>query len=255
MARAAIAFAEILNCTLVREGSRCGFEAYYGDAVKNSTHSAPIPKTYGPFGYGSINRGCMDCSGCHPKKWYCGVANLTVELIGMEFARDVEYPTAFGDTTQESIIRGYMAREYSNVAPYAVVFNTGMHDLAISPTKTTPASEIYEANIDWLTSLLFDSFQTRGTKLLWTSTSEIVPETQNPKYRSITANNKITQYNQAAERVMRKWNVPVYDVLPLTRQPEIKALCLDGIHYGTPSQLYYRFVALSIAMQLCVAQV
>lgn len=263
MARAALAFQDLFNCTMVREGSRCDFASYYGDAVNNGTHSKPIPPGSGPFGYGSANRGCMDCSGCHPRRWHCAIAKFTVELVGIEFARDVEYPTAHGDFTQESIIRGYLAREYGTHAaapaphpppppPHAIVFNEGIHDLGMPGTSTgVSATALYESNVDWLTSLLHDTFRVRGTRLLWVSTSAIVPETQNPKYRSVTANDKLVQYNQAAERVMRKWGVPVFDVFPLTQRPEIKALCLDGIHYGTPSQFYYRYVALNLAMTLC----
>lgn len=251
MARAAAAFQEMFNCTLVRAGSRCDFSSYYGDAVRNSTHSKQIPPGSGPCGHGLSNRGCMDCSGCHPTQWHCSILNITVELIGIEFARDMEYPTAFGDFTQESIIRGYMARTYDAAPPYAIAFSTGLHDLGVQGTNTKLPIAFYEENVEWLTSLLHDSFRVRGSRLMWISTSAIVPETQDPRYRSDTANDAILEYNKAAERVMRKWLVPAYDVFPLTQKPEIKALCRDGIHYGTPSQFYYRLVALNIAMAFC----
>lgn len=250
MARAALAFQDMFNCTLVREGSRCDFASYYGDAVNNNTHSKPIPEDAGPFLYGSLNRGCMDCNGCQPRKWYCGVSNFTVEHIGIEFARDVEYPTAYSDFTQESVIRGYMAR---GTLPYAIVYNHGLHDYRLQDTKAVSASAMYQSNIEWLTSLLNGSFRARGSRLLWISTSAMVTGAPYSKNRSSTANDKIREYNEAAEHVMRKWGVPVFDVFPLTRRPEIKALCLDGIHYGQPLQFYYRFVALNVAMALCRA--
>jgi hypothetical protein len=179
-----------------------------------------------------------------------------VEFIGVEFARDVEYPTALGDYTQESIIKGYLAHNISS-STYALVFNTALHDLAIPPptNETSSALATYASNLDWMTSMLVEALgetQPR-TRLVWISTARVVSRNQPVSWHAITNNERIAEFNSAAAGVMRRWRIPTLDVFPMSKIPQFEALALDGVHYGSPSQFYYRYVALKIALQLCSA--
>lgn len=108
MARAAEGLHHLFGCKVIRQASRCDFASYYGIAVAHEQLNSAIPPGVGPALTGRQNRGCMDCSGCHSRHWYCPIRNVTLEFVGMEFAKDVEYPTWHGRFTQESVIKGYL---------------------------------------------------------------------------------------------------------------------------------------------------
>jgi hypothetical protein len=203
----------------------------------------------GPTGYGREHRGCQDCKGCNSFLYECPPARVTLEFVGLDFARDVEYPTRFGGTTQESIVRGHLAALAE--PPYAFVFNSGLHDLSIRPPPGRAEVDVYEANIRWLAALLNETLAARGTRLLWVATSAVRSDRQPTQWRNVTSSSRVERFNAAAARVMREFRIPVLDVYGVTTLPFIQALCRDGIHMGRREEFYYRYVAAEIAKHMC----
>lgn len=170
---------------------------------------------------------------------------MTVEFLGIEFAQDVEYPSRFGPTTQDSIIQGYLKGRKS--LPYALVFNTGLHDLAIHADET--AFVYYERTLARLTRLIQGHLQT--SHLLYITTSGVNPARQPEDWRNLTSNARIRIINRAARLAMQKARIPVLDVFEFSQLPAVTDLSPDGTHVGTYLGYYYRRVAVSIMMWLC----
>jgi hypothetical protein len=233
----------------VRAGSRCGFAAFYGLDSDPLALAAPIPPGVGPAGYGRSHRGCQDCNGCAAWLAECPRANVSVEFVGLEFARDVCYPTAYGGTTQESVVRGHLAALAE--PPYAVVVSSGLHDLAVPPVPGVAPAAVYEGNVRWLAALLNGSLTARGTRLLWVATAAVRSARQPPQWRNITSSARVREFNAAAARAVAAVGIPLLDVFPVSTLPFVQELSRDGVHLGLDSEFYYSYVAAEIVKHVC----
>jgi hypothetical protein len=243
------ALKDFLGCHVSREASRCGYEAYFGVPAATARYAEPVPLGVGPTSFGRKNRGCQDCSGCFSFEYACPRGDITVEFIGFEFAKDVEYPTALSDFTQESVLRGYFAKMAE--PPYAFVFNSGLHDLSM-PVAPGPLSiAAYEANLAWLAALVKETLGVRGTKLLWVSTSAVYSAAQPPGWRNITSNTRVREFNAVATRIMQRLGIPELDVYGVTSLPFIQELSKDGVHMGNYREFYYRYAAVEMVKHVC----
>lgn len=229
---AAFALSSFLNnCTTVRKGQRCDFPAYYGIAYKASFNSSDIPEHFGPTLYGMANRGCQDCSGCEPVLWTCELLGKTMEIeyIGIEFAADVEYQTDSYDTTQESIILGYLKKRVQAGDNWFAVFNTGVHDTASVGGRV----DVFEKQLAYYTDLLLSVFSRQ--ELLWLTSTLPKGILQPPEWRNITSDIAIHNLNQVSRRVMRTKGIQVADIGPLSSLQFFQNLYSDGVHVGPPN--------------------
>lgn len=133
----------------------------------------------------------MDCDGCDSWRTECE-GGLAVEFLGVEFARDVEYVTVEYPTTQENVLLGYV--KHLAVVPYAIVFNTGLHDTTLSDET----HDYYSDAIKWYANLVRQTVRSTQTQVYWLSTSSVNANRQPLKWRSITFNSLIERMNAAA---------------------------------------------------------
>ena len=116
---------------------RCSWLQSFG--IKPSkVWQKPDPKKEGPVAHGLKNPWCTDCSGCDsyvvfPKKDQLkqiipGTNSISMDYIAVEFARDVEMQSVFGNTTQKTLSK-YLQSEHKTYS--LCVLNMGVHDQAI----------------------------------------------------------------------------------------------------------------------------
>jgi hypothetical protein len=172
-----------------------------------------------------------------------------VDFVSLEYARDVCFPTAFGNYTQESIVRGFYGA--LKEPPYAVVFNTGIHDMNLKYPAGSSAATMYDINLRWLAKLLKDNFAPKGTKLFWVTTSDR-RFLENPNEISPT-HERIKEFNAIAARIMRNASIPTVDVYTVSRFPHTQKLARDSVHFGKRYEFYYRYVATEILKHICLA--
>lgn len=232
------------GCRLTAEQERCNFSSYFG--VNNFPLKVwPPPRDAGPLHYGRRNPGCQDCRGCNSRQWICS-ENVMIIFLGIEFAKDHTLQIPPYNTTQDSIILGHL-KDMQAVA--LVVFNTGLHDLAIaSHSVTSDGLLFYEKNLRYYSTLL--STSVISNKIVWLSISSVVESKILPKYKKITNNLNIKLYNQVAERIMRENGIDVLDTFYLSQKLIYQHLNIDGVHWGNADQKYYKDLALIV---LCIA--
>lgn len=202
---------------------------------------AKIPKSYGPLAYGVEHRGCQDCSGCGAVKWLCNDSNLLLEFIGIEYAMDVEYPTAKFQTTQESIVEGYLKQRYNNNS--FVYFNTGIHDASFKRTFLEKRKN-YARNLCGYFNVLLKVF--KAEQVAWLTTTGVRRLKQPKNWRKIITNDLIEEFNDISIDLASKHGVYVFDLFELSRSSLFYGLNTDGVHYGSHLQPFYIEVARKI---------
>jgi hypothetical protein len=238
MKRAAVALSQnLMSCKKIREQSRCDFSSYFGLQYGNLRKE--IPHGSGPLHYGKRNRGCQDCSSCTSSIWSC-MGNLEVHYIGIEFAKDVIYASTHFNTTQESVISGYLPQ----VSPFVSIriFNTGLHDLAlgakaIGKSTIVESGRIYRENLIFYTSLLLQIFD--SSTLCWLSTTSVKQSAIPRKYKMITNNRNIKYFNKLASDIMAEKNIKTVDAFSLSQKEKFASLNTDGVHWGTSEDAFY----------------
>ena len=243
MVHTAQQFSSFFNCSRIMAATRCDFAAYYNISASNISHSLPIPIGVGPLANGKTNRGCMDCSGCESRSWACD--STTIEFLGVEFAKDVEYQTGLYNFTQENVIKGYLAKK---APPFVVIFNTGLHDMGAGSPDKIHLHDTYGDNLEWLVEMLHETLSKKGTRLVWLSTSAVREDKQPEGWRNITNNQKVEHMNAEASRIMQKWNIAEVDQYAVTRLPYFQAMNVDGVHYGAE---FYKSTALELLKLVC----
>lgn len=239
MARAATALSQkILLCTIIQKQSRCNLAEYFGMEYRNMT--TEIPYGIGPTLYGKRNRGCQDCSSCTSRAWSCA-GDMELHYIGIEFAKDIIYPTERFATTQESVVLGYLPQIVSRVK--MCIFNTGLHDLALlSPSlkfksQMIESARLYKDNLTFYTELLLQHFDLKN--LYWLSTTPVIENLIPNKYRKITNNKNIKHFNKIAKNIMIQRNIRIFDTFFLAQEEKYALLNIDGIHWGTEKEMFY----------------
>lgn len=244
MKRTAVTIAEVFyNCTVSRSGQRCNFPAFYGLEVNASALETRVLPQTGPVLHGLTNRGCQDCGGCEPMAWQCTLFGKPIELefLGVEFAADVEYPTASHSLTQESVVLGYLKEKVAE-NDY-VVFNTGIHDTV----NVGHLPQEFEKQLLHYANLLSQVYETRS--ILWITNTYPRGTMQPSEWVNVTSATAISGFNEASVRVMRALNIKTLDVGYLSTMKQIQAIYTDGVHVGDASGPWYTFVALSIIQE------
>lgn len=230
----------IRDCSLQKTQERCDFAFYYGTPYSLEKLGKPIPKGYGPTAYGRTHRGCQDCAGCGSKYWTCHNNTIVLEYIGIEFAIDVEYPTEEYDTTQESIIQSYL-KKYQSRIKY-LYFNTGLHDAGIDAKMKLRRSHLsYRKNLNFTLRLLLNILD--PNRLVWMTSTSVLPQSQPKKWRKITNNKKIGQFNQISVQTARELGISSIDLFKLSKESKYRHLNRDGIHWGESYEEFYQEVA------------
>jgi len=228
------------GCRLIAEQKRCNFSSYFG-MNHSSLKVWPPPRDSGPLYYGRKNPGCQDCRGCNSRQWICS-GNVVIIFIGIEFAKDYTLQIFPYNTTQESIILGHLI-DLQNIV--LVIFNTGLHDLAIAPRSVNKDGLLfYMKNLSFYCSLLRSSLVSH--RIIWLSTSSVVEAKIMPKYRKITNNENIKSYNRAAARIMGENDINILDTFSLSQKRIYRDLNMDGVHWGDSNQSYYKDIALIV---------
>lgn len=207
------ALVNYIGTKTIKMGGRCHESQMYF-YLKPSTTIPIIQKGAGPVRFGKSHRGCRDCSACDARLVQLS-SGATFEFITVEFAKDFEI---YGDdctTTQECVVNKYLKRRvrYGDI----VIFNTGLHDCFFSLND-------YKRNLPWYTSML----KALNATVLWLSTTAVYEKTQLSKYKSITRNLKISQFNTVALDIMARLNIPSLDAYTLSLPVRDKST--DGVH-------------------------
>ena len=241
MKRAASSLISTLDsCIVSRKGTRCDFPAYFGLPYNSSALNRSVPQTIGPVLFGLHNRGCQDCKGCEPVAWNCSLFEkpLNVEFLGIEFAADVEYVANEYNSTQESVVLGYLKKQVRD-NDY-VVFNTGIHDTV----NVGKYPMIYEQQLSFYTKLLSSVYHREN--ILWVTSTYPKRKLQPSEWVNITSTSAIRRLNDASRRVMAVHGVDVLDVGFLSTLPKVQELYTDGVHLGSSEGKWYSFVSYAI---------
>ena len=183
----------------------------------------PNPKKEGPALYGLENPWCTDCSGCSSyvvfpkgkklKQKILGTHFLTMDYIAVEFARDVEMQSVYGNTTQETLSR-YLQLQFKT---YSVcVLNEGIHDQRLHGFM----AEDYVLNVMELLEL----FVPVCLNIIWIEMTAPRGDEDKPQTKVIT----------------QEWNIALYSYLNNHRHPNVslmrvfnqslKAMHKDNVH-------------------------
>ena len=172
--------------------------------------------------------------------------STTIEFLGVEFAKDIEYQTRLYNFTQENVVKGYLAKK--KASPFVVIFNTGLHDMGVNSPDNIHLHDTYGDNLEWLAAMLHENLSSKGTKIVWLSTSAVRENKQPRRWRNITNNKRVEHMNDEASRIMQKWNITEVDQYAITRLPYFQEKNVDGVHYEAE---LYKSTALELLRSMC----
>ena len=186
------AFTEHLFPYKRKLGERCHQETYFGFPENNIDMWVPPnhSSSEGPVFFGAMkgNEFCSDCSGCASAK-KAALFNRSLEFLSVEFARDVEVPTAHTKTTQETVAL-YLDQEVSSATDHVCVVNTGLHGMTVFNDTSK-----YVENNRWYIDQLLGS---KCGSLVWISISATL---ELPPYGNL--NWKLKEWNDSFREVLR----------------------------------------------------
>ncbi|KAI8621086.1 hypothetical protein BC830DRAFT_348660 [Chytriomyces sp. MP71] len=232
----------ILKTEQTIEADRCNdvYPMYKAESLQFANGEwPPIPENSGPHDYGSKNRGCQDCNGCHSRFFNLSAGAGKLYYLGVEYAHDVEMPSFHGLTTQETVARGYVSR--ADVAPHILFFNAGIHDAKYMEFleeryDAETAYLAYQNNLDNYVGLLQEATRAHNTTVIWISTSapSNVSEGSTPQKMR-----RMIRMRKDAEAVMSKRKVDIVDVWQMSNSRPHE----DNVHM-LPD--YYQDLALAV---------
>lgn len=243
------------RCGSARLGGRCGILRAMG--MWNESASLPAgvawrPPVQGLEGGPEDEPFCSMCNGCDPAVYECPAGRrpsegLAWSYLGVEFARDIEYPSAGpgfrARTTQESVAV-YLDHHPKELC----VVNAGLHDMTIGrhaagpdPCNKTLVRHMYNhstashvENVRQYVALL----QKGCRRTVWLTTSAIeVPEGDRWPQRNWRA----ATWNGHVEAVLQSEFPAVFfvDVFPKTAGTKhLDNVHLDNTYYVTLGQLF-----------------
>ena len=152
-----------------------------------------------------------------------------------EAARDLNYPVG-SNCGDSRMMLAYLTDEYKNgrLNYDIIMFNCGQHDVKtnLSTGKRQVDADEYEANLEKICEVV----KKNGAKLWFVNTTPVFEAVHNTP-ENIVINKNIVRYakdvitcNEAASRVMEKFDIPIIDLYSLTLTFTEKAL-RDHAHY------------------------
>ena len=227
-------------CKLISTGARCGeassilgLELPSSNRTITAGHILPGPNE-GPTLYGAENPGCRDCSGCDAVFYKC--AELRIDFIAVEWARDVELQTSRFNTTQEVVTKEHFVKD----PPDLIIFNTGAHDLHLVPQREWVP---YKTNLKWYAELLLS----RNCHLFFVTSTHIQDALVPSPYNLHTTNQNIQHANCIAMTIMAELWIPYLDAYQMSSGDYPISVHTDGIHFDT---VYYQQLSRVILQQL-----
>ena len=226
------------RCSSTKTVKRCNQTSLYMGLTPPVRWARPNhSRMEGPFHYGLANPGCSDM-----RSWWITIAcpkagpGVTIEYLGVEFARDVAMQSTVAPTTQESTAIYLRGRP----PPSVVVFNVGLHDVVVgtSPPNVAdrPWPDIYEENLRWFLSLLRPALAPGARFVHLTTTTIRDSEDIAPQY-----NPAVADFNARLRRVAVAEGHLVLDVTPLL-VGDGQRLYSDRMHLRGEGGAYYRAV-------------
>ena len=169
-------------------GTRCNFLEFVHQN-RSKRWSAPT-SLEGPTKYGLTHPYCSDCKGCEPMAYNCKDSKSNLYYLPVEYTRDVEHPTLYTKTTQESV-----ALYLKSNPMEGCVINVGLHDMKLKLSSRQYVSRV----VMWL-----ESIRPYCKTLVWVSLNSVQesPVAKGALYIH-------PQYN----RVIRVWNNKLYNKL------------------------------------------
>jgi hypothetical protein len=183
--------------------------------AKNWTHPDPL-KGEGPCHKGLEKHLCTDCRGCISIMRGRSHTDY-IEYLCIEFARDVELPTATTKTTQETL---GLYLELLNETGSVCVANAGLHDMAIDPA---PSPELYASNVRNYIQLLSRGCET----IIWHGISAVLGWPDRPQ-----TNILIMEWNTAVYSMIANEHPDVF-IIDVMHKSENSAH-LDNVHLLDP---------------------
>jgi hypothetical protein len=192
----------------------------------------------GPVAYGFEHIFCPDAALCFNKRHISHDDTITrhyhhhhhsrfVEFLTVEFALDVELPTPWTRTTQETVAL-YLKNQTLPSNDTVCVVNTGTHDMAI-PMMTT---ELYVGNVKRYLSLL----QPFCGNIIWPGLSATENQENRPQ-----RNYKLEAWNQAVNDMLRASHPTIFRIDVWKKS--LKSPHFDNVHMY-PSTYYTPLAAL-----------
>jgi hypothetical protein len=181
---------------------------------KNWTHPDPL-KGEGPCHAGLEKHFCNDCQGCY--SIMRGRTTDYIEYLSIEYARDVELPTATTKTTQETL---GLYLELLNETGSVCIANAGLHDMGIDPA---PSPELYAANVRNYIQLLSRGCET----IIWHGISAVLGHPAHPQ-----TNILIKEWNGAVYSMIANEHPDVF-IVDVMHKSE-NSVHLDNVHLEDP---------------------
>jgi len=121
-----------------------------------------------------------------------------------------------------------------------LLLNCGLHDIKTHPEGIQITAGEYEKNLKEIIKLV----KSRGKKIVWVSSTPVDDEQHNSVCTVFFRYNKdLVLYNEIAEDVMKRENVPVIDLYSFTNSLD-EPLFIDHVHYFEPvRKLHAAFIA------------
>lgn len=204
--------------SFIRTG-RCDWLQSFG--INRNAVWKPPPPDAGPVLYGLEHHWCTDCSGCN-SQFFTG-AGATNSYIAVEFAKDVEMQSVFGNTTQETLIHFLKTQPKHDVC----VVNSGIHDQAIVNLTTTQ----YVANV----RAYLNALRTVCDLLVWVETT--APDTDDRPQKM----SKTSVWNHAVNTMILRDFPDIYIVgveAASVHWHHTDNVHLDSIWYRTLAKLF-----------------
>ena len=213
------------------------------------------------FSVAGTTESCMACGGCESIRAQCALAS--VESIGIEHPLDTRITSAAFNSTQEVIIRGYLAPH----PPTLLAFNAGLHCAAGDPDNPlrqlvrnpgeTDASWVerraaaskrsmeetdtvgwYRTSLERYVALLRQHLP--ETTLVWLRTTAPGDNKPHP-FIGVTNKKTLGNLNRVADAVMESNGIAVLDTWAMSSYPGL-ALHTDPVHLHGRNDLFYNTV-------------
>jgi len=240
------------NQTIVKQvKAKCGGLSYLGFPTKNNstinsstnTNMTSYSASYWTPPNHTLGQGPVGTDRTKTKSYkpYCvnafgyvgtlvGDAYHSIEMLPVEFTFDVELPTPWTNTTQETVALYLQQKQQYRQSPNqtACVVNAGMHDMGIPMQhhNNNAAQLLYAYNVQQYLILL----QPYCGTLIWLGLSATEDHPKEPQ-----RNKKVQEWNQAVFGMLLK-NMPHVHVMDVYDK-SLHSPHLDNIHLTDPG--YY----------------
>ena len=205
-----------------KNSKQCPRLDYFGLPLKQETAEnwlEPQKGVEGPSPFAAWTTPfCMGCNRCIFQKFADQSNNVTVEYIGLEYARDVEYQTNVSHTSQETVSL-YLKSQALDTSKVTCIANAGFHDLTVQYQTV----DQYVENVHFY----LDHFHHLCGTIIWVGLSKTLNNKDFPQ-----THDNITKLNNALFETLAaspdRWNhLKILDVYDAGQNFRMK----DNLHF------------------------